>query len=207
MKNLIFSILLFATIYTGISSPARAEEAEGGAKEVKAEEGKETKTEGSKATSQQEVSDLQNRLTGLKTKIQSKRDNLKKMVEEKQNIKNDKLAVAKVNEMKVEYKELQGYVKEYDEQLAMLNYRYPEKGLNKERQYERIEIKSLDEMESEFSLEGKIKKTMARVRQQFPNKENPSKNKNDSNPETASKLPEKKDPSRTSVTDPLILSK
>ncbi len=161
-----------------------------------------------KATAQQEVLDLQARLMGLKTKITAKKDNLKKLVAEKQGLKDEKKSLEIFNEMKTEYKEMQISIKDYDEQIALLNYRYPEKGLNKERKYERIEIKSLDEMEKEFSLQGKIKKTMARVRQQFPEKKNSSKNSKDVQSEVIT-LPKAKiqDPSRNSVTEPQFLSK
>lgn len=161
-----------------------------------------------KAVAQQEVLDLQARLMGLKTKITAKKDNLKKLIAEKQGLKDEKKSLEIFNEMKTEYKEMQISIKDYDEQIALLNYRYPEKGLNKERKYERIEIKSLDEMEKEFSLQGKIKKTMARVRQQFPEKKNSSKNSKDVQSEVIA-FPKAKiqDPSRNLVTEPQFLSK
>lgn len=161
-----------------------------------------------KATAQQEVLDLQARLMGLKTKISAKKEILKRLVSEKQGLKDDKKSLEIFNEMKSEYKEMQTAIKDYDEQIALLNYRYPEKGLIKERKYQRIEIKSLDEMEKEFSLQGKIKKTLARVRQQFPEKKALSKNSKDVQSEDLS-IPKtkQKDPSRDSVTEPQLLSK
>ena len=161
-----------------------------------------------KATSQQEVLDLHARLMGLKTKISAKKEILKRLVSEKQGLKDNKKSLEIFNEMKSEYKEMQTSIKDYDEHIAILNYRYPEKGLIKERKYQRIEIKSLDEMEKEFSLQGKIKKTLTRVRQQFPEKKALSKNSKDVQSEDLSVPKTKqKDPSRDSVTEPQLLSK
>ena len=159
-------------------------------------------------STQQEVLDLQARLLGLKTKISAKKDILKKLIGEKQSIKDEKKSIEIFNEMKSEYKEMQASIKEYDEQISLLNYRYPEKGLKNERQYERIETKTLIELENEFSLEGKIKKTISRVRQQFPEKNiNLKKTKPAKSTVNSSPTINLKDPSRSSVTEPQLLSK
>ena len=180
---------------------------EGGGEAPAAEGSKPAPAKKEEVSAQQEVLELQAKLQSLKTKIAAKKDILKKLVEEKQTSKDEKASFEVFNQMKTEYKDLQASIKDYDENLSLLNYRYPEKGLNKERKYERIEIKSLDEMESEFSLQGKIKKTMARVRQQFPLKKGQK-----IYPAAGSGVPEAApvkvvDPSRTSVTEPLLLSK
>ncbi len=209
MNLLLLSGLL---IFLGVSESSLAQEGEAapaaeGAKAEEAGKGP-APAKGPLDVTRQEVLDLQARLQGLKAKILSKKDALKKLIGEKQTIKDEKKSVEVFNNMKTEYKEMRTAIKEYDEQLAVLNYRYPEKGLTKERQYERIEIKTLDEMEREFSLEGKIKKTMVRVRQQFPEKSGPSPKaqvtENDAPKPSAAKG---KDPSRSSVTESQLLSK
>lgn len=191
----------FAEEEEGAAAPAEsAKTAEGGKPAGPAKD--------DKVSAQQEVLDLQARILGLKAKITSKKDNLKKLVTAKQGLKDEKKSLEIFNEMKSEYKEMQTAIKDYDEKISLLHYRYPEKGLNKERKYERIELKTLDEMEKEFSLQGKIKKTLARVRQQFPDKKDAFKNSKEVQSEPLF-MPKAKnqDPSRDSVTEPQLLSK
>lgn len=201
---LILLICIFSFEFSLAQEGSEVAPAEGAKEGEAAKPGPPKKEE---VSTQQEVLELQARLQGLKTKIAAKKDGLKKLIEEKQFNKDEKQSLDTFNQMKSEYKDLQASIKEYDEQLSLLNYRYPEKGLNKERKYERIEVKSLDELERQFSLEGKIKKTMARVRQQFPNKKSNKGSKvveNDIPDSPAAKI---SDPSRKSVTEPLLLSK
>ncbi len=203
-------IILFCILAVEISVAQEEEGAAAPAEGAKTAEGGKpaSSVKNEKGSAQQEILDLQARLMGLKTKIKAKKDNLKKLVTEKQGLKDEKKSLEIFNEMKSEYKEMQVSIKDYDEQIALLHYRYPEKGLSKERKYERIELKTLDEMEKEFSLQGKIKKTLARVRQQFPDKKTSSKNSKEVQSEPLF-LPKAKiqDPSRDSVTEPQLLSK
>ena len=203
MNRIIF-LFLFCALSADISLAQEGEGAPAPTEGAKA--AKPVKDE--KASAQQEVLDLQARLQGLKTKISAKKENLKKLIIEKQGMKDEKKSLEIFKEMKSEYKEMETSIKDYGEKLALLHYRYPEKGLIKERKYERIEIKSLDEMENEFSLQGKIKKSMARVRQQFPQKTGALKKSKEVQSEALT-LPAVKsqDPSRSSVTEPQLLSK
>jgi hypothetical protein len=66
-----------------------------------------------------------------------------------------------------EHKTLQKNIEDYDQARSYLQYRFPEKGLKGERQYERIELKSLVEMESEMGLDSRIKRTLRKVRNQY----------------------------------------
>ena len=178
------------------------------AQEKEAAPAAETKVKEEKGPTHQEILNLQARLQGLKATIKSKSEQLKKLISEKQGLKDEKKSVEIFNSMKAEYKDLQVAIKEYDEQLSILNYRYPEKGLNKERKYERIEVKTLDQIESEFSLEGKVKKTMNLVRQQFPEKNGTSKKlKSDEKDVPSQPKATTKETSRSLVTEPQLLSK
>jgi predicted nuclease with TOPRIM domain len=81
-----------------------------------------------KSAIQTEWFELQARLQVLKAKIKAKNDVVRKLIQNKQLAKEEKQAVAVVNELKTEYRDLQATIREYEEQRAQLNYRFPEKG-------------------------------------------------------------------------------
>lgn len=182
------------------------------AEEPKAEEKDSEKKEGAAApvrdANQQAWYDLQARIMALKAKIRGKSDSVKRLIQEKEGIKDEKQAVTIVNQLKADYKELQTAVKEYEEQRSLAAYRFPEKGRSEGRVYERIEMKTLDQMESEFSLEGKVSKVLARLRRQYPDKNLPEKSRRPASlGELPAKTPIEDNKSRDSVTIPQVLSK
>lgn len=180
-----------------------------------AEEKAEQKAEAKPATEeksamQSEWFELQARLQVLKAKIRSKNENVKKLISEKQVTKDEKRAVAIVNDLKQEYADLQATIRDYEEQRAKLNYRFPEKGLTEGRTYQRVEVKTLDEMENEFSLEGKVKKALGLLRQQYPSEKPSAPERGLASEDSGLVAPVKKgqtDPSRSKIIESQILSK
>jgi hypothetical protein len=179
---------------------------EGEAKEEpKKEEGKK---EESKSSLQSEWFELQSRLLMLKARVQAKKNEVNALIKEKEEVRDDQKAVEVVNQLKRQHKELRAVSQEYEEVRAQLNYRFPEKGLTEARKYERIEIKSIDDMEKELSLESKVKNTLVLVRKQYPG--NAPSQAREIASEPPAPAPENKkhaDPSRVLITEPQILNK
>jgi hypothetical protein len=146
---------------------------------------------------------LQAKLQVLKSKIKSKTDIVRKLINDKAVTTDEKKAVAIVNELKTEYRDLQLVIREYEEQRSLMNYRFPEKGRSEKRTYERVEIKPLEQMETEFSLEGKVRKTVTRLRHTYPT---PAPKKVEVETPTVAVEPIR-DPSRISTQESQILSK
>jgi hypothetical protein len=146
---------------------------------------------------------VQAKLQVLKSKIRSKTDTVRKLINDKHATSDEKTAVGIVNSLKVEYRDLQIAIREYEEQRNLMNYRFPEKGRSESRTYERMEIKPLEQMETEFSLEGKVKKTVSRLKSAYSNPavEKKAVEMPPAAAETA------KDPSRVSTQESQILSK
>lgn len=173
MKKWIFSIML-GPLMGFIPFALANEDSHGEAK--KAEEGHgEKKEEGHGApaapvnekSTKQEIMEIQNRVNTLRVKIKSKQDSIEHLIEAKQHTKDDKHAFEIVQQMKVEHKELTDAVKEYDQQRALLKYRYPERGREESKQYERIEVKDLEDMEKELGLEGQIHRSVRNVKSRY----------------------------------------
>lgn len=156
--------------------------------------------------------DVETKLSSLKAKIESQSAIVNGLIAEK-NHAHDKNAAADVaTHLSKAHKELQTMITEYEEQRNLLKFRYPEKGLTKERVYERIEVKSLEEMETQLSTEGKFKKVMNKVRSQFPMESS----KNDQQEASQGKVDPKKiqkkqvkelPVQKNNLTEPIVLSK
>jgi len=111
--------------------------------------------------------DLNTNLQALKAKIRMKEEALQSMIHEKAKTKDQAQAAKIVSDMIAEHKELQKTITDYEEKRNLLKYRFPEAGLLKEREYERIEGKSLEDLETQWNLEGKIKKTVHKMKTKY----------------------------------------
>jgi hypothetical protein len=107
------------------------------------------------------------KVAALEAKIHSGQEEIEKLIEEKAHAKESARINEIVKQMLTLHKELKKNVEEYDQVRGLMKYRYPEKGLTNKREYERIEVKSLDDMESQMSLSSSVKRTMKKVRTQY----------------------------------------
>lgn len=121
-------------------------------------------------TVQQEINELQAKVSMLRAKVAGKESTVKKLIEEKAHAKTEKQAYEIVEQLKIEYKDLQAAAKEYDQQRALLLYRYPERGRTETKKYERINIKDLEVMEMETSAQGTSKKSLKKIRAAYGTK-------------------------------------
>lgn len=155
--------LLIVVYCFGLSTMVFAQEHGAGAEKTEA-----APPEKGKYIKKDEWIELQGKIGSLLTRIKLREASIKKLIEDKNKTKDS----TKLDELSrllvIEHNDLVEAVREYEQQRATLVYRFPEKGLHKERKYKRIEVKSLNEMEKKLSLEQQIKKTMVKVRKHFP---------------------------------------
>lgn len=199
--------LKFSLILLTVSSLAFANEGgghgggEGGEKkegEGKAEEKKEVKS------AEESYAAVAAKVSALEAKVHSGEEELKKLIEEKQHTKDPTNLNEVVKQMLTIHKQLQKDAKEYDQQRALLRYRYPEKGLTEKREYERMEVKSLEDMESQMSLSSSVKRTMKKVRNQY---QTPEEVKAHNAKEQAKKKADDQKAKSPELTDPVIMKK
>jgi|GEM_PF-1145041 hypothetical protein len=107
------------------------------------------------------------KVAAAEAKVKSGQDEIKHLIEEKAKTHDPAKIDEIVKQMVTTHKTLQQNVKDYDQQRALLKYRYPEKGMVGEREYERIEVKSLQDMENEMSVSSSVKRTLNKVRLQY----------------------------------------
>jgi hypothetical protein len=195
--------LKFSLILLTASSLAFANEGGGhGGSEAKEGEGKAEEKKEVK-TAEESYAAVAAKVQGLEAKVQSAEEELKKLIEEKQHTKDPAKLNEIVKQMLTLHKQLKENAKEYDQQRALLRYRYPEKGLTEKREYERVEVKSLEEMESQMSLSSSVKKTMKKVRTQY---QTPEEVKAHDDKE-AKKKANSAQPKKPDLTEPVIMKK
>lgn len=204
MFSLGIRFLVISTLL--ISAPAFASEHGGGGEEKKEGEhgggGGEKAAPKERRTSEATYAEVQAKVSGLEAKIRSAEDEIAKLIAEKQHTTNKERTSQIVTEMVKLHREMQTNVREYDQQRSLLKYRYPEKGVGGEaREYERIEVKSLDEMEDSLSLSSSVNKTLKKVRTQYEKPDAPVKSEKKSSKKSQEKTEE------PALTAPVILKK
>ncbi len=145
---------------------------------------------------------IQARVATLETKIRSAEEEIKKLVAEKAHNKDPKRTQEIINQMKTLHNEMKTNAVEYEQQRAVLKYRFPEKDLKGARVYERIEVKSIEDMEGQLSLGSSVKKTLKKVRVQYDAPEQRAKKE-----QTDIHREQQKKENPNSLTEPVILKK
>lgn len=159
---LLKTVILTLSLQTALANSPPAEGKEGGG------EGEGAPKEAAK---KDEYAEYQGRVAALEAKIAASEDIIKRLLADKQSTKNQEQVSEIVKSLVAEHKTLQKNIEDYDQARSYLRYRFPEKGLKETRVYERIELKSLEEMESQLSLDARVKKTLVKVRKQYPGSE------------------------------------
>lgn len=182
---LVLAVALFAT------APVVANEGGGEKKEEKQE---------TKSTPPEWV-EIQARLATLKAKISSKEKIVKEMIAAKQTEKDPKKSVEIVETLKREHRELRIATEEYEKERNLLRYRFPEKGLKEQQRYKRVEVRSIDEMETAMSLDGRLNRALGKVRRQYGDPETKASGASPAQHE------ESKTIAPPSITEPAVLTK
>lgn len=111
---------------------------------------------------------VETKIQELHSKIKSKEATVLKLIEDKNQLPNKSPKLkAIVDEIVKEHKELQNLIVDYKKNLNILKYRFPERNAKAERKYDRIEEKSLDEMELAIGIDGKLNRNLKKMRTQF----------------------------------------
>lgn len=110
---------------------------------------------------------VQARVQTLESKIRSAEEEIQKLIVEKQHTKDSKRVNEIIKQMIAVHQDMTNKAKEYEQQRALLKYRYPEKNLADKRVYERIEVKTIEDMESRATLSRSLKSTLKKVRSQY----------------------------------------
>lgn len=111
---------------------------------------------------------LEAKITELSARVKSKEESLAKLLEEKNHLPaNSPHVKPLLNQILKEHEELQKLAEDHKKNVNQLNYRFPERNAKANRTYDRIEVKSLEQMEQSLGLDGKLDRNMNKMRTQY----------------------------------------
>jgi hypothetical protein len=115
---------------------------------------------------------IENKIQELHSKIKSKESNISKLIEEKNHMENNSPHLkSTVKEIVKEHKEMERLIDEYQKNVSLLKYRFPERNAKSGRTYERFEVQSIEEMEKAVGIDGKLNRNLKRMRSQYKSEE------------------------------------
>ena len=175
---------------------------------VFADESKEAAKEGAPAESaaptpdqksSKELMDVEKQVTSLGAKVKAKSDSVELLLKQKSVEKDPEKLMEIVKLVQQEHRELEQVTREYNTQLGVLQYRFPERGFTQGRRYQRLNTKSLEDMEKTLGLDAHLKNSRERVKTVYGIKDNHASKKDGT---------VKKDPkAEESLLQPATLSK
>ena len=115
----------------------------------------------------QEWSEVQNKLSTLKGKVDSQDAVVKNLIIEKSVLTGEQQA-AKIEELKKEHKKWQALVADYNKLDEEYETKFPEKGIKESRVYKRISVKSIERIENDMTVEGRLLRLQKKVLNQYP---------------------------------------
>lgn len=126
------------------------------------------KAETKKGSGLPEWVELESRISSIEARVKSKENNIVKLLQEKKatDVKSPRMKEI-IKELASEHREMRQGAEELSKQRTILKYRYPERGADPNRKYKKVEVKSLQEMEEAIGVDGRLSKTLQRVRQQY----------------------------------------
>lgn len=125
--------------------------------------------------SSKELMDLEKQVTSLAAKIKAKSDSVELLLKQKSVEKDPDKLMEIVKLVQQEHRELEQATREYNTQLGILQYRYPERGLSNSRRYQRLNTKSLEDIEKTLGLDAHLKNSRERVKTVYGIKDNQKK--------------------------------
>lgn len=146
-----------------------------------------------------ELSDVEKVVASLGAKIKAKNDSIESLLKQKSSESQPEKQIEIVKLVQAEHRELEKLTQEYNAQLGILQYRFPERGVKLGRRYQRLNTRSLDDMEKTLGLEAHLEKSRTKVRTVYGIKDKaPSKKDGDA---------KKQSPAEENLLKPSVLSK
>lgn len=146
-----------------------------------------------------ELSDVEKQVASLAAKIKAKNESIESLLKQKSVERDASKLTEVVKLVQEEHREVKKLTQEYNAQLGILQYRFPERGVMLGRRYQRLNTRSLDEMEKTLGLDTHLKKSRDKVNMVYGIKQKPAvKKKKDG---------EGKSQTEESLLQPAVISK
>jgi hypothetical protein len=151
--------------------------------------------------------EIQAKVQAYETMVKAKEESIKSLMRQKATVTDGASVKALEKQIKREHNDLRDVMKQYEEARNKLIYRFPERFSKGERKYKRIEVKSVEEMEDQLSLESSMATTIKKAESKYGKKENVRLQKSQPSSEGDGHLHEPKESGEDSLTAPVIIKK
>lgn len=112
--------------------------------------------------------EAENKVQELSAKLSSKKSQIQNLLLEKKSVKEDSPQMKViVTSLLKEHAELTRFTEDYERNLNLLKYRFPERSAKNKRFYKKIELQSIDDIEEEMGIDGKLSRNMQKMRQHY----------------------------------------
>lgn len=110
---------------------------------------------------------IQLELSTVKGKLESQTSVVKNLIEAKNSLKGVALDL-KLDELKTEYHKLKKYTEDYNRMNQEYLTKFPERGTKVHRTYKRLKTKSLQAIENEMTVQGRVNRLHSKILTQYP---------------------------------------
>lgn len=110
---------------------------------------------------------IQLELSTVKGKLESQAVIVKNLIEAKNSLKGEALDL-KLEELKIEYQKLKKYTEDYNRMNQEYLTKFPERGTKVHRTYKRLKTKSLQALENEMTVQGRVNRLHSKILTQYP---------------------------------------
>ena len=146
-------------------------------------------------------------LGAVKGKLEAQTSLVMTLIEAKNSLKGEALD-SKLDELKTEYQKLQKITESYNRMNQEYLTKFPERGIKDRRTYRRLKTKSLQAIENEMTIQGRVNRLHTKILSQYPKTKIPVKKtivvvKS----QDATKVDSQKAPEKNDVTEQIKLKK
>lgn len=110
----------------------------------------------------------ESRLTSYMTKIRGFEKEIADMIHEKHHIENSEKVKLLTQQIAFKHSDLAKVVRDYESERLHVRFQHPDRDMEGDRKYTALKLKSLDEIEAAFGLDGRLDRVRKQVGIVFP---------------------------------------
>lgn len=113
-------------------------------------------------------SEHESRLTSFMARIRTFEKEIADMIEAKRKIENSEQLKVLTQQISFKHSDLAKAVKDYEDERRHIRFQHPDRDMEGDRKYTAMKLKSLDEIEFAFGLDGRLDRIRRQVEVVFP---------------------------------------
>lgn len=110
----------------------------------------------------------ESRLTSFATKIRSLEKEISDLIEHKKSLDQPEKVRLVTQQISFKHKDLSKAIRDYEEERLHVRFQHPDRDQEDERRYQAVRLKSLEEIEEAFGLDGRLDRLRQQVKIVYP---------------------------------------